>query len=124
MTPDVLLVDDNPDACALLAELLQMQDYEVRTASTGAQALALMRERPAQLLLLDQNLPDMDGSSLAQQLRLLAQAQGQRCVAIAITGMASSRGGAALPGFDHVLGKPLDFDAFDSVLEQSRAALR
>ncbi|SDM20889.1 Response regulator receiver domain-containing protein [Oryzisolibacter propanilivorax] len=123
MTPDVLLVDDNPDACALLAELLQMQNYDVRSASTGAQALALMRERPAQLLLLDQNLPDMDGSALAQQLRALAEAQGRRCVAIAITGMASGRAGAVLPGFDHVLGKPLDFDAFDAVLEQSRAAL-
>lgn len=123
MTPEILLVDDNPDACTLLGELLEMQGYRVRTALSGTAALALMRERTSQLLLLDQFLPDMTGSALLAQLRALAQAQGQRCIGIAITGMAGDDG-STLADFDHVLPKPLDFDAFDAVLEHSCAALR
>ncbi len=124
MTADILLVDDNPEACMLLSELLEMEGHTVRTASDGAGALALMRERTAPLLLLDQHLPDMEGTELVQRLRALAEAQGMPCIAIAITGMPGGAAGAGLPGFDHVLGKPLDFDAFDAVIAKSCAALR
>lgn len=124
MPPEILIIDDNLDATELLRELLEMQDYVVRTALTGAQALASMQERPAQILLVDQNLPDMTGSTLAPQLRAIARAQGDLpCVAIAITGMGSGAQ-SGLQGFDHVLGKPLDFDAFDALLLKTVAQLQ
>ncbi|RYF27600.1 MAG: response regulator [Comamonadaceae bacterium] len=124
MPPEILIIDDNQDATELLRELLEMQDFSVRTALTGAQALAHMRERPAQILLVDQNLPDMTGSTLAPQLRAIAREQaGLPCVAIAITGMGSGAQ-AGLEGFDHILGKPLDFDAFDALLQKTIAQLQ
>lgn len=124
MPPEILIIDDNQDAAELLRELLEMQDYSVRTALSGAEALARMRERPARILLLDQNLPDMPGSALAPQLRAIAAERGAPdCIAIAITGMAPGPQ-SGLQGFDHVLGKPLDFDAFDALMQRTMAQLQ
>ncbi|WP_311223497.1 MULTISPECIES: response regulator [unclassified Acidovorax] len=123
MHPEILIIDDNLDATELLRELLEMQDYPVRTALSGHAALAAMRERPAQLLLVDQNLPDIQGSVLTPQLREIATQAGVPCIAISITGMASGTGSATAV-FDHVLGKPLDFDAFDALIARCVSQLQ
>lgn len=124
MPLDILLVDDNRDATELLEELLSMEGHTVRTAATAEEALGLARQRPAQILLVDQNLPDMQGSELVPLLRAAVADHGAGpCFAIAITGMASGIGtGPEMGPFDHVLGKPLDFDAFDAVLARCAAA--
>lgn len=126
MPLDILLVDDNRDSTELLQELLSMEGHRVRTAATAADALALARELPAQVFLVDQNLPDMPGSELAPLLRQAAAQQGVRsCFAIAITGAAAGvSAGAQGSAFDYVLGKPLDFDAFDTILGRCAEALR
>ncbi len=123
MHPEILIIDDNLDATELLRELLEMQDFPVRTALSGQAALAAMRERPAQLLLVDQNLPDVQGSVLTPQLRDIATQAGVPCIAISITGMASGTG-SATPVFDHVLGKPLDFEAFDALVARCVSELQ
>ncbi|CAN7262952.1 response regulator [Acidovorax sp. LjRoot194] len=126
MPLDILLIDDNLDATELLQELLTMEGHAIRTAATAAQALALAREKPAQIFLVDQNLPDMQGSELLPLLRATVADHGAgRCFAIAITGMASGVSvGTETGQFDFILGKPLDFDAFDNVLAQCAAALQ
>ncbi|MBV7539882.1 response regulator [Acidovorax sp. sic0104] len=126
MPLDILLVDDNRDATELLEELLSMEGHAIRTAATAQEALALARAQPAQVLLVDQNLPDMQGSDLVPLLRAAVAAHGAGpCFAIAITGMASGVSvGAEVGQFDYVLGKPLDFDAFDAVLAKCAAALQ
>lgn len=128
MPLDILVVDDNLEATELLEELLSMEGHAVRTAATAASALALAREKPAQIFLVDQNLPDMSGSELVPLLRASVAEHGAGlCFAIAITGMASgsARGSSAQMGnFDYILGKPLDFDAFDALLARCAAALQ
>lgn len=125
MPLDILLVDDNLDATELLQELLSMEGHAIRTAATAEQALALARDKPAQILLVDQNLPDMQGSELVPLLRAAVADHGAGpCFAIAITGMATGVSAGRETGqFDYVLGKPLDFEAFDAVLAQCAAAL-
>jgi len=127
MPLDILLVDDNLDAMELLEELLSMEGHAIRTAATAEQALALAREKPAQVFLVDQNLPDMQGSDLVPLLRATVADHGAGpCFAIAITGMATgvSVGTEKMGRFDYILGKPLDFEAFDAVLAQCTAALQ
>jgi CheY-like chemotaxis protein len=125
MPLNILLVDDNPDAADLMQELLSMEGHTIRTATTAKQALALAHEQPAQVFLLDQNLPDMLGSELLPLLRASVKQHGAGpCFGIAITGLASSVGtGEQGGGFDYVLEKPLDFDAFDAVLSRCASAL-
>ncbi|GAA4336666.1 PAS domain-containing sensor histidine kinase [Pigmentiphaga soli] len=67
--PLVLLVDDDCDMRATVADMLALLDYDVHTAASGAEALQAMAERPADLLLADQLLPDMPGTELAAELR-------------------------------------------------------
>ncbi|KRC32495.1 response regulator [Acidovorax sp. Root219] len=128
MPLDILVIDDNRDATELLEELLSMEGHSVRTAATAARALALARERPAQIFLVDQNLPDMNGSDLVPLLRASVAEHGAGpCFAIAITGMASGNArtaGSQMGAFDYILGKPLDFDAFDALMARCAAALQ
>ncbi len=132
MPLDILIVDDNPDAADLLQELLSMEGHAVRTAGTAADALALARQKPAHIFLVDQNLPDMKGSELVPLLRASVADHGAGpCFSIAITGMVSgshptndSGGSAQMANFDFVLGKPLDFEAFDALLARCAAALQ
>lgn len=125
MPLDILLVDDNRDAAELLEELLSMEGHTTRTAGTAIQALEVMRSRPARVLIVDQNLPDMKGSELVPLLRAVAADHGAgACFAIAVTGMSEGdRTGPDMAPFDQVLGKPLDFDEFDTVLARCASAL-
>ena len=131
MLLDILIVDDNPEAAELLQELLSMEGHAVRTAGTAADALVLARQKPAHIFLVDQNLPDMNDSELVPLLRASVADHGAGpCFAIAITGMAwgsnasSSGVDAHMASFDFVLGKPLDFEAFDALLARCAAALQ
>lgn len=120
MPLQILVVDDNLEATELLQELLTMEGHGVRTASTGAEALAMIGQQPAQVLMLDHNLPDMTGAELLPQLQALQVRHGApRAIAVAVTGMVSnaqSSGGSQWPDFDHVLGKPIDFAALDALI--------
>ncbi len=124
MHAEILIVDDNHEAAELLRDLLELNGHGVRMAFTGAQALAAMQSQAAPLLLVDQHLPDMLGAELVPQLKDIARAHGlPLCIAIGITGVGAAER-AALSGFDHVLPKPMHFDTFDLLIENSLAALR
>lgn len=69
----VLVVDDNGDTCDLTRMILEGDGYGVRTACSAGAALSLIEEEVPDLLLLDINMPGMDGFEL---LRLLHQSEG------------------------------------------------
>ncbi len=65
----ILVVDDHADSLAAIGLLLELENYEVRRASTGAETLReIERERP-DLVLLDLYLPDMSGAEICEILR-------------------------------------------------------
>jgi CheY-like chemotaxis protein len=65
----VLIVDDNEDAAALLAEGLALFGYDCRVAHAGPEALRIAAEFGPELALLDLGLPGMDGYELSRELR-------------------------------------------------------
>jgi len=65
----VLVVDDEPNICALLSATLRHVGYEVRVAHAGAEALTVAEEYRPDLAVLDVLLPDFDGFQVAQKLR-------------------------------------------------------
>ncbi|BCB80946.1 response regulator transcription factor [Phytohabitans flavus] len=65
----VLVVDDEPNICALLSATLRLIEFEVRVASSGHEALATAVEFEPDLVVLDVMLPDLDGFQVAQRLR-------------------------------------------------------
>ncbi|HEX7551527.1 MAG TPA: response regulator, partial [Candidatus Methylomirabilis sp.] len=60
-TAKLLVVDDDPDIVAVLAELLKKEDHQVTTCATGGAAIAAGREEQFDVVLTDIRLPDLDG---------------------------------------------------------------
>ncbi|MBG1264486.1 response regulator [Nostoc commune] len=68
---NILLVDDNPDNLRLLAKMLELQGYIVRKSLNGRMALQAAQLEPPDLILLDINMPEMNGYEICQQLKLV-----------------------------------------------------
>ena len=66
---DILLVEDNVEICNLLADFLRAENYTVSIAKSGEKALSLYEKYGARLVLLDINLPGMDGFSVCEKMR-------------------------------------------------------
>ncbi|WP_448571221.1 diguanylate cyclase [Trichothermofontia sp.] len=66
---NILLVDDTPDNLRLLSNILSRQGYEVRSVINGQMALMGVRAEPPDLILLDINMPQMNGYEVCQQLK-------------------------------------------------------
>ena len=105
----LLVVDDSPTILQIIRHQLQSVDADVVTASSGAEALERMAEREYAVLLLDVNLPDMNGFELAERIRALPE-----CEQIPIIFMTAMRGkgsyvfnGYEAGAVDYLL-KPLD----------------
>ena len=65
----ILVVDDEPNICALLSATLRLTSFEVRVASAGREALSAAAEFGPDLMVLDVMLPDLDGFEVARRLR-------------------------------------------------------
>ncbi|MEL6495925.1 MAG: EAL domain-containing protein [Cyanobacteria bacterium J06623_7] len=66
---NILIVDDKPDNLRLLSKTLTKEGYQVRCAINGAVALLTIRTKCPDLILLDVNMPDIDGFEICQQLK-------------------------------------------------------
>ena len=66
---ELLLVDDDPEILQMLGEILRSEDYHVRAARNGREALALMRQQTPDIVLLDLAMPEMDGAAALQEIR-------------------------------------------------------
>lgn len=67
--PTILLVEDEPSLSLIVQDSLESRGFAVRHAATGAQGLRLFREQAPDLVVADVMLPELDGFSLAEQIR-------------------------------------------------------
>jgi CheY-like chemotaxis protein len=112
----VLVVDDNVDAAATLAAVLDMLGHQTHMEHSGATVLAAALSFMPDIVLLDIGLPGMNGYDVARQLR--AEPRLEACVLVALTGWGSEsdRQRAHEAGFDHHLTKPVDFQELEALL--------
>ena len=113
----VLVVDDNEDAAAMVAEMLNIYGYEPRTAHDGPSALTSALDFRPQVAILDIGLPVMDGFELARRFGEHAELRETRLVALTGYGHDSARARAASGAFRAHLVKPVDPDRLRSVLD-------
>jgi CheY-like chemotaxis protein len=105
----ILVVDDNEDALALLADLLSSQGHEVQAAADGPQALNMIGDFEPSIAILDIGLPAMDGYELAE---LLQNALPKlRLAALTGYGMQTSLERSRSAGFESHFVKPVDIPA-------------
>jgi CheY-like chemotaxis protein len=111
----IVVVDDHAELAGTLAEVLTLDGFDVRTATDGESALAVVAEHKPICVLTDIDMPGIDGFELARRLRELYDSD---IVLIAITGWGSSdpRVAREFDVFDHCLRKPIDLKVLNQVL--------
>jgi two-component system, chemotaxis family, chemotaxis protein CheY len=113
---NVLIVDDHEGMRALLRKVLERAGVgAVRDAASGAAGLALLAERPANLILVDQNMPEMDGAAFVARVR--REGGTAKIVMITGHGEASYADAAREAGADAVLVKPISPSALLGTIE-------
>jgi CheY-like chemotaxis protein/anti-sigma regulatory factor (Ser/Thr protein kinase) len=114
----LLYIEDNELNLLIVSEVVrQRPGLQFLSADTGAQGLALARAHRPALILLDMQLPDIDGREVLQQLRADASTAGIRCIALSANAMPEDIRSARAAGFDDYWTKPLDIRAFQQALD-------
>jgi two-component system cell cycle response regulator DivK len=112
MSPIVLLIEDNEQNRYLLTYLLERAGYRVITAPDGPRGLELARGTKPGLILLDIQLPLMDGYAVARALRGVESLRAVPIVAVTSYAMVGDRERALAAGCNGYLEKPIDPDTF------------
>jgi CheY-like chemotaxis protein len=104
----VLVVDDNPEIRGTLQIFLQLEGHAVETVDCGRAALDRIRETNPDVVLLDIDLPDLDGFAVAEQVRALRGSGAPRLIAMTGAAGPHEKARALRAGFDAHLSKPVD----------------
>jgi two-component system response regulator HydG len=114
----ILIVDDEASARSGLEKLLRLEGYEVRSAGDGQSALTALEEEPADVVVTDMKMPEMDGIELTQKIH-----EKYRLPVIVVTafGDVGSAVKAIRAGAEDYITKPVDFDALTLSIERSVA---
>jgi two-component system phosphate regulon response regulator OmpR len=114
----IVVVDDEPEICEMLADYLGHAGFEVSTAEDGGAMRRILEERAADLVILDINMPGEDGLSLARYLRANSKVG---IVMLTAAGEVVDRIVGLEMGADDYLAKPVDMR---ELLARIRAVLR
>ena len=108
----VLLVEDNALNMKLAAELLTLNGFEVLRAFDGESALQTLKERRADVVLLDLHLPGMDGFEVFKQIKGDPRTHPIKVVALTASAMREEEEQIMDLGFDDYIAKPIDTKRF------------
>ncbi len=120
----MLVVDDEPDICWALENILNSAGYQARTAVSGKEALELVKENPFEVAFIDAKLPDMDGTQLAREIKEI----DPKLALVLISGY-FHEGKAIEEGFAQGLyvgfiGKPFDLEEVRSAAKRALEVAR
>ena len=116
MSP-ILIVEDNEKNLKLTRDLLRFKGYETIEAVTGAEGLRLAREIRPSLILMDIQLPDIDGISALRELRADPRTKDLRVLAVSASVMPDDQQRIVASGFDAYITKPIDIKGFLATVE-------
>jgi CheY-like chemotaxis protein len=108
----ILVIEDNPDNLLLVKMLLSPLKVHLHTATDGPSGIAAARLEPFDLILLDIQLPGMDGYQVVKALRAIPEIASTPIMAITSYAMSGDREKALLEGFTEYIEKPINPDTF------------
>lgn len=120
--PKVLLVDDEEEFAATLAERLELRGFQVSTANDGEEALRLVHEDPPEVMVLDLKMPGLGGMEVLKQIR----SNYPKIPVILLTGLGSTRDGIEgmqLGAFDYLM-KPIQIEALIGKVREAARSTR
>src|SRR5580658_9580010 len=112
----ILIVDDSAANLKLARVLLEREGYAVRTAADAEGAIRVLSTLKPRLILMDVQLPDMNGLELTRRLRADAATRDILILALSASGTRGDEQKALAAGCDGYIAKPLDVGSFASVI--------
>lgn len=113
----ILIIEDNQKNLKLIRDLLQFKGYATLEAETGEAGVALAQERHPALILMDVQLPGMDGRVAMQVLKADASTQHIPIIALTSFAMKGDRERLLAEGFDGYIAKPIEIKELPKVVE-------
>jgi DNA-binding NtrC family response regulator len=113
---NLLIVDDDLDVSGMLAFVLEAEGHAVRTANDGAQGLEMVRKPHPELVVLDVEMPILDGPGMALQM-FIEDCGLDEIPIVLVSGYADLPKIAQRVGTPYVLPKPFDVDELLSVIQ-------
>lgn len=106
----ILYVEDNPDNRLLVRRILLSEDYGLLEAQNAAQALEMLKDSHPDLILMDINMPDMDGYTLTSRIKTMPGFERVPIIALTANVMRGDKEKTLEAGCDGYIQKPLDID--------------
>lgn len=117
----VLIVDDHPVNLKLARVALASEGFAVRTAADAEEALAVLREFKPDVILMDIQLPGMDGLELTRQLKAAPETRGIVILGLTAYAMKGDEERILAAGCDGYIAKPIDTRAISGVIARHLA---
>ncbi|MBP2030168.1 two-component system cell cycle response regulator DivK [Methanohalophilus levihalophilus] len=108
----ILVVEDNPMNMELTVDLLEADGYDVEQAEDGPMALSLIKDKKVDLILLDMQLPKMDGLEVLSRLKNSEETKDVPVVALTAHSMRGDEGKFINAGCNGYISKPIDIHEF------------
>jgi len=117
----ILIVEDNAKNMKLVRDVLQHQGYTTLEAETGEAGLALaLKERP-DLVLMDIQLPDIDGTTVLARIREDSSLDAMPVLAVSASVMPDEQQRIVRSGFDGFIAKPISIKPFLAAVQRALA---
>lgn len=110
--PKILYIDDDPLNRMLVKRVLGSYNFEVIEAETGLEGLTIARTNPPNLILMDINMPGLDGHETTTRMRTIAALERIPIIALTARAARGERELALAAGCDGYITKPIDIDTF------------
>jgi CheY-like chemotaxis protein len=103
----------------LVVHVLKRRGHEIEVAANGVQAVEMISQRPFDIVLMDLQMPDMDGFEATAAIRALPHAARTPIVALTAHALPADRDRCLAAGMDDYLAKPLDIRQLVEVVESN-----
>jgi two-component system, cell cycle response regulator DivK len=118
MHKTILVIEDNEQNMYLVTFILEKHDYKVLQAQNGRDGLAIAKENPIDLILLDIQLPELDGYAIASMIREVEKLKKIPMIAVTSYAMSGDREKALASGCTGYIEKPINPDTFIKEVQQ------
>ena len=118
MSKTILVIEDNEQNMYLVTFILEKHDYRVLQSQTGKEGLSLAKENQVDLILLDIQLPELDGYAIASMIREVEKLKTIPMIAVTSYAMSGDREKALASGCTGYIEKPINPDTFMKEVQQ------
>jgi len=108
MKPNILCIEDQPDNMTLVKRIFRPDSYNVLEAKNGLQGVSIAANQDVDLILLDINLPDIDGYEVARRLRASVKSASVPIIAVTANAMRGDAEKVLNAGCNFYMSKPIN----------------